>query len=99
MKKLGVFGLMVILSLVGCQEVLKISEEARRENLLMPAKDSKTYTEWVEKYGDNAESWTLFTTVFHTKYMIEMNQRLTALEQQLTDPNKVESPPVTELKS
>lgn len=68
-----------------------ISDEARREHYLMPQKDSPAWKDWTAKYGDTADSWCLFTIGFHTKYLSELNKRLTLLEkaQDTNEPNAV----------
>lgn len=66
------------------------SDEDRRVNYLMPQKDSPAYKEWVAKYGDTADSWQMFTLGFHSKYLNELNQRITKLEK-AADPNGVKN--------
>jgi hypothetical protein len=73
-------------------EQSRISEEGRRDNYLMPAKDSQPWKDWVAKYGDTAESWELFTLGFHSKYMGELNARITKLEK-AGDPNEPRQAP------
>ena len=68
-----------------------LSEQQRREVLLMPKPDSAAWQEWVGKYGDNADSWELFTLQFHTKYLSRFDARLRKIERMLepNEPNEV----------
>lgn len=81
----------VVLLAVGCARQ-GLTEVQRRDNLLMPKAGSTAHKEWVEKYGDNADSWEMFTLSFHTKYLAGMDKRLQAVEKKLAqypDPNKI----------
>jgi len=68
----------------------KLTEEARRASYLMPQKDSPTWKDWTAKYGDTADSWELFSIAFHTRYLGELNQRITKLEKarDVNEPNQ-----------
>lgn len=79
-----VFGFLILLMLAGCSKSL-LTEDARRAHYLMPRAGTKAHTEWVEKYGDTADSWELFSIQFLTTYV----QRLTATVKELhADPNE-----------
>jgi hypothetical protein len=58
----------------------------------MPQAGSKVQTNWISKYGDSAESWELFTIGFHSRKLMELDKRLTAIQAQLAlypDPNEI----------
>jgi len=67
-----------------------ITDEARRASYLMPQRDSQPWKDWTAKYGDTADSWELFSIGFHTRYLGELNQRLTKLEKR--DANEPNAP-------
>lgn len=52
----------------------------RRAFYLMPKKDSADWKAWTDKYGNSADSWEMFTMGFHTRYLNELNKRITVLE-------------------
>ena len=71
---------------------VQLTDAAKREYLLMPQKDSQPWKDWVVKYGDTAESWELFTLGFHSKYLGELNARITKLEK-AGEPNEPRKAP------
>lgn len=95
---IGMLGMLVMILLMFDRIIMSptvtasvsLTEAQKRESLLMPKIDSPAWKEWVGKYGDTAESWEMFTLMFHTKYVGNLDRRLIAVEKMLAVTNKTD---------
>jgi hypothetical protein len=81
----------VLLFIVGCNES-QLTDEKKCENLVLLKTGTEAYATWVAEYGDSPESWQLFTIKLHTKYMIELHNKIQVLQTRLDaypDPNEI----------
>lgn len=94
--KNAIIGMMILLLVtLGIYIYLKSEGGAdpRRDHYLMPKVGGELHAQWVENYGDSADTWEMFTIGFHTKYMSQLNERVRVLEAAvLPEPNEPNEP-------
>lgn len=79
MNRLIGIGILICIVLAGgCEEAAK-TPDPRLGYYLMPTVNSQAHKDWIEKNGDSADSWELFTVHFHTQFLKQLDGQIKQL--------------------